>query len=155
MNHPGLTLTAALAALALLAAGCGDDGGGGTTAPTSTTAASTTSSASTTAATTTTEATTTTTSDAHPVWGISWASVWPREGSTATYRLALPDAPSTDLPATIEYGVAWDGGTWDRIVIGDPTPGEYGLAFYFDRSEPWVIRVWGVRATGPGMGSEG
>jgi hypothetical protein len=81
--------------------------------------------------------------------------VWPAEGATAVYRLELFNEPSVDLPATVSYGVEWDGGTWDRIQIGSAEPGEIGLAFYFDRSEPWVIRIWGLRANGPGMGPQG
>jgi len=51
--------------------------------------------------------------------------------------------------------VEWDGGTWDRIQIGSTEPGVYGLAFYFDRSEPWAIQIWGLRASDPGMGPAG
>ena len=147
-----------LAAVALLAAACGDDGGAATTAPeTTTTAAATTTSpaATTTQATTTTEATTTTASGAHPVWGIVWDSVWPAAGSTARYRLTPPGGAPVELDAMLSYGVEWDGGAWDRIQIGSTEPGEYGLTFYFDRSEPWAIEIWGLRANGPGMGPEG
>ncbi|MBM3695090.1 MAG: hypothetical protein FJW79_04045 [Actinobacteria bacterium] len=89
------------------------------------------------------------------MWGIPWSSLWPPEGATATYRLSVWNQEPLDLPATIEYGMEWQDGTWDRIQIGSSEPGELGLAFYFDRSEPWAIRVWGVRVTAPGLGENG
>lgn len=151
--------TVASLTVVMLAVACSDDGSA-TTAATTTTAAGTVTTAAvatttTTAPATTTTAATTTTSDLHPAWDLSWAGVWPAEGATATYRLELFNEPSIDLPATVSYGIEWDGGIWDRIQIGSTEPGEYGLAFYFDRSEPWVLRVWGLRANGPGMGPQG
>ena len=66
----------------------------------------------------------------------------------------MPNDPAVELPTVIQYGVEWDGSTWDRILFGDTEPGEHGLAFCFDRSEPWVIRTWGLRATGADMGPQ-
>jgi len=145
---------------------CGDDDGAGTTTPTTagatTTAATTTLAATTTTiAPTTTEAPTTTTStlpaDAHPVVGLSWAAVFPPEGATATYRVTTYNGVTLDLPASIETGVEWRGGTWDRLVLGTPEPGNEAIAVYFDRSEPWVFKVKGIETftaattTGPEM----
>jgi hypothetical protein len=59
---------------------------------------------------------------------------------------------TVDLPARIDYAVEWQGGTWDRITLGAVAPGEWGLALYFQRPEPWVLRTWGLEATGPGQG---
>ena len=62
-----------------------------------------------------------------------------------------------DLPATIEYGVEWRGGTYDRFVIGTPEPGNEAMAVYFDRSAPWTFAVKGdevftaANTTGPEM----
>lgn len=157
----GAAALALLALTALLAAACGDDDAGTSAAPTtaapSTTAVppTTTTQAPVTTQTTTTTQATTTTSDLHPAWQVSWAPVWPEEGSTAVYRLGLFNQTPVDLPAVIEYGVEWEEGTWDRILIGNTEPGQYGLAFYFDRSTPWMIDIWGLRATGPNMGPQG
>jgi len=144
------------AALVLLAAACGDDAATSTTAA-STTAAATTQATATTAVTTTTEATTTTTeattttTDEHPAWAVSWAALWPEDGATATYRVNLWGGGSLDLPARIEYGVEWQDGTWDRITIGTVAPGEWGVALYFARPEPWVLTIWGLEASAPGF----
>jgi hypothetical protein len=148
--------SAATAVLLLLlaATACGDDGGAvttsaATTAPaTSSTAASTT--ATTTTAVTTTTQATTTTSDVHPAWDVSWAALWPRDGATATYRVSLWGGGAVDLPARVDYGVDWQEGTWDRITLGTLESGEWGLALYFQRPEPWVLRIWGLEATMPG-----
>lgn len=153
-------IAAALVMLVALAAGCGDDDTVFTTAPASTTAASAATTQATTttttqATTTTAEATTTTASDLHPVWGVSWAAVWPADGDTASYRVRLWNGDTIDLPARVDYGVEWQGGTWDRITIGTTEPNEYGLALYFDRTEPWVIRIWGLQSTGPDSGPYG
>lgn len=149
------THSSLLAVLALLAltAGCGDDSGTGTTvAPTTTEAAATTAPATTaappaTAATTTTAAATTTLPiDAHPTMGLSWSAVWPADGAQATYRALTYDGETVDVPARIDYGIEWEGGTWDRLTVGEADFGGTGAAFYFDRSEPWVIRIWGVES---------
>jgi len=142
-------------ALAATLAACGDDDGATTTETystgvTTTTAAPTTTIAVTTtvtAATTVTEAPTTTATtlpaDAHPVLGLSWGAVFPPEGATATYRVTTYGGATLDLPATIEYGVEWRGGTWDRFVIGTPEPGNDAMVVYFDRSAPWGFAVKG------------
>ena len=52
-----------------------------------------------------------------------------------------------ELPAHFEYGVEWQGGTWDRLVIGTVEPGQDGAALYFARPEPWVLLLWGVEQT--------
>jgi hypothetical protein len=117
-----------------------------TTAPTTTTSPTTT----TTAATTTTPATTTTLPvDAHPVFGVSWASVFPEPGETAVYRVTLLDGTLADLPAVFEYGVDFRGATVDRLVVGTAEPGNEGWALYFDRSEPWVFTVFASEAFDP------
>ena len=98
------------------------------------------------AAPTTTVSTTTTTTlpaDAHPTVGLSWAAVFPPEGATATYRVTTYAGETLDLPATIEYGVEWRGGTYDRFVIGTPEPGNEAQVVYFDRSAPWGFAVKG------------
>jgi hypothetical protein len=142
-------------ALTAAAAACGDDDGATTTetystGATTTTAATTTTTAATTtsaATTTTTAAPTTTTTtlpaDAHPTFGLSWGEMFPPEGATATYRVTTYAGETLELPATIEYGVEWRGGTWDRVVIGTPEPGNDAMVVYFDRSAPWGFAVKG------------
>ena len=127
---------------------CGDDGGAGST--TAATAATTTTAAaptSTTAAATTT--TTTVPADLHPAWPVSWASLWPSDGSVAAYLAADEEGASLETSVGIEYGVYWEGDAWDRIYFGSPEPGSLGVSFYFQRPEPWVIRVGGVVTYGP------
>ena len=100
----------------------------------------------TTEAPTTTEVPTTTTTlpaDAHPTIGLSWAAMFPIDGATATYRVTTYGGETLDLPATIEYGVEWRGGTYDRFVIGTPEPGNEAQVVYFDRSAPWGFAVKG------------
>jgi len=143
-------------AVGMLAAACGDDDGGATTAAPTTTAATTTTAAptttaatTTTAAPTTTEAPTTTTTtttlpaDTHPAFPSSWSAGIPAEGATATYRVVTYGGTTLDLPATIERGVEWRGGTWDRFVIGTPEGGNDAAAIYMDLSEPWVVVLKG------------
>ncbi len=138
----------------LVLAGCGDDGGATTTETYSTGATTTSAATTTTAAPTTTAATTTTTAapttttttlpaDAHPTFGLSWGEMFPPDGATATYRVTTYAGETLELPATIEYGVEWRGGTWDRFVIGTPEPGNEALVVYFDRSAPWGFAVKG------------
>lgn len=129
-------------ALLLVLAACGGGEGGAddsttTLVPHVTTTAVGTTSASTTAAPTSTTAP----ADAHPVFGVSWASVFPDEGETATYRVTRFDGSTTDLPAAFEYGVDFRGVTVDRLVVGTAEPSNEGWALYFDRSEPWVFTV--------------
>jgi hypothetical protein len=138
-----------LAALTLLA-GCGCGAAGGTTAATTSTTAGTTA-GTTTGATTTIQATTTTLAttlpaDAHPIYGVSWAAVWPPDGAEATYHATDYNDETVEVPARIDYGVDWEGGTWDRITVGTADFGSTGAAFYFDRSQPWVLRIWGVES---------
>jgi hypothetical protein len=151
--RPALPVT--LLVLALLVAACGgnDEAGSSITPdPTSTLPTSTSAPVTSTEVTTTTEAPTTTTSDVHPEWEVSWAALWPPDGATATYRASLWGGGTVDLPARIDYGVDWQGGTWDRITIGDLAAGQWGLAMYFSRPEPWVLTVWGLETMGPGQG---
>jgi hypothetical protein len=143
-----------LAALTLLA-GCGGGAAGGTTAAATSTTAGTTA-GTTPGATATTQTTTTTTAttlpaDAHPVYGASWAAVWPPDGAEATYHALTYDNEWVEVPARIDYGVDWEGGTWDRITVGTADFGGTGAAFYFDRSQPWVLRIWGVESFFPDM----
>ncbi len=145
--------------VAVAAAGCGGGETGTSTTAAATTVASgattaplTTIFPTTTAAATTTTQATTTTSDVHPAWDVGWAAMWPADGATAAYRATLWGGGTVDLPARIDYGVEWQGGTWDRITLGTVAPGEWGLALYFSRPEPWVLRIWGLETTGPGQG---
>ncbi len=160
MRHSSPVLLVCAVLMAVATAGCGGGEGATSTTAASTTATSgatttTTTPATTTPATTTTTATTpptTTTSDVHPAWDVSWAALWPADGATAEYRASLWGGGTIDLPARIDYGVEWQGGTWDRITLGTVAPGEWGLALYFSRPEPWVLRIWGLETTGPGQG---
>ena len=86
----------------------------------------------------------------HPAWDVSWAALWPPDGATATYRVSLWGGGAVDLPARVDYGVDWQDGTWDRITLGTVEAGEWGLALYFQRPEPWVLRIWGLETTMPG-----
>ena len=141
---------AAAACLLLVVSACGDDSAGTTGVPAS--AASTSAPGDTTAATapTTTAATTTTApvetttaapADAHQSLGGSWAAVWPAAGEAAAYRVTKFDGTQEDVPAVVEYGVDFRGETFDRIVFGVAESGSEGLAVYFDRSEPWVLKL--------------
>ncbi len=154
MRRLGTMWVLVLASVAM-AAGCGDDDGATTTetystGATTTSAATTTVTTTTTVATTTTAAPTTTTTtlpaDAHPTLGLSWGDMFPPDGATATYRVTTYEGATLDLPATIEYGVEWRGGTWDRFVIGTPEPGNDAMAVYFDRSSPWGFGVKAAEA---------
>jgi len=131
-------------ALALGVAACGGDGGAATTTAVITT---TTATPSTTAATTTTTAPATTAvtvpADIHPAWGVSWAEIWPPNGSTALVRVEGPEG-FVEATVGLDYGVEWDGGVWDRIWLGSPEPEEFGVSFYGQRPEPWVVVVWGA-----------
>jgi len=145
-----LVLATALVLVLALGA-CGDDGAATTASVDVTTS---TAADQTTQEGTTTEAVATTTAlpaDAHPDWGVSWAEVWPAEGETAVYHLETHDQVFTDLSARMEYGVEWRGGTWDRLVMGTPEPGNDGMALYLERVEPWVIRVAGVEGFSASM----
>jgi len=144
-------LVCLLACLSLVAAACGDDDGGAatTSAPASTQApstapAETTAAPATTAPANTTTTTTTLPADTHAVFGISWADVWPADGSTAVYRTSQGDGTSEDLPAILEYGVDFRGETFDRLTIGIPGGGSDAMEVYFDRSEPWHIGIKAV-----------
>jgi hypothetical protein len=145
MRRLGIVLVFALGAMA---AGCGDDGGAATTETYSTGATTTSAATTVTPATTTTTTAPTTTAatlpdDAHPVIGLSWRDMFPPDGATATYRVTTYEGTTLDLPATLEYGVEWRGGTWDRFVIGTPEPGNEAQVVYFDRSSPWGLVVKG------------
>jgi hypothetical protein len=139
-----------LAALAVLAAACGGDGDAvSTTAAASTsTAASTTSTTTPAATTTTTVVTTTAPDDLHPAWPVSWAALWPADGSTATVRAATNEG-TIDAGIGIDYGLEWDGGEWDRIWLGSTEEGLLGVSFYLQRPQPWVITLWGAATHSP------
>ena len=127
-------------ALAALAAGCGGQAGGTTAAAgtTTTTTAGTTT-------TTTTTAPSPIPADTHSGFGVSWTAVWPPDGAEAIYRATRGDEQQ-DVAARIDYGVEWAGGTWDRLTIGTAVSGQTGMAWYFDRSTPWILRLAGADA---------
>jgi hypothetical protein len=129
-----------LLAAALLVAACGGDG-----EPAATTQPETTTITTTTAATTTT---TTAPEDQHPAWPVSWAALWPADGSTAGVRAVAAEG-TIDAAIGIDYGVEWDGGTWDRIWLGSTEEGLLGVSFYLQRPEPWVIVLWGAATHSP------
>ncbi len=141
----------AAGALALLLSACG--GGTGTADTAASTAAPSTapvSSSSSTEAVATTQAPTTTAAatstlapDAHPAFAVRWADVWPDETKSAVYRVDTFTGVELELPARMEYGVQFADGTYDRLVVGILEPGNDAMAIYFDRSEPWEIRVVG------------
>jgi hypothetical protein len=144
-----LRLSISTVAFLLVAAACGDATTTTTTQPVDTTAVATTlapiTTTTTTAAVTTTVAETTTTlaADAHPVFGVRWADVWPGPTESAAYDVTLFDGGHVELPGHMEYGVEFAGGTFDRLVVGTPEPGNHAMTIYFDRSVPWEIRVVG------------
>ncbi len=145
-----------LVALMAFAVACGDDDAGEaastsptTAAPTTTapTTAAPTTAAPTTAAPTTAAPTTTTTTvpiDAHPIFGLSWAAVWPADGATAVYRVYDWNGDPEDVPARFDVGVDFQGETFDRITIGDPEGGGNAMEVYLDRSTPWKVGVKAV-----------
>ena len=141
-----------LAAMAVCFAACGGEGEAGTTAPatTTTSAASTSTVALTTSTTAPAEATTTTIApdDQHPAWPVSWAALWPADGSTATVRAGTNEG-TVDAGIGIDYGLEWDAGTWDRIWLGGTEEGLLGVSFYLQRPEPWVITLWGAVTHSP------
>lgn len=148
---------AVLIALAVAgsAASCGGEETGATsTLPETTTGASTTAAATTApaASTTTTTAAPTTTApdDLHPAWPVSWTALWPADGSTASVRAAAPEG-AVDAGIGIDYGLEWDGGTWDRIWLGSTEEGLLGVSFYLQRPEPWVVTLWGAATHSPFM----
>jgi hypothetical protein len=126
--------------MALLLGSCGGDA----SAPASTTAA---------ASTTVPEATTTSADPAavHPILELVWGGLWPEDGATAVFDGETFMGDRVEVPASIAYGVDWDGGTWDRLTFGTVEPGRDGAAVYFDRSEPWRIRAWGWVASSPAL----
>jgi hypothetical protein len=145
--------------MAFCLAACGGEGEAGTIAPatTTTSAASTSTAAPTTSTTapaagtttsTTTTPTTTASDDRHPSWPVSWAALWPADGSTARVR-AVSSEGTVDAGIGIDYGLDWDGGTWDRIWLGSTEEGLLGVSFYLQRPEPWVITLWGAFTHSP------
>jgi len=123
-----------MAAIALLAAACGDDDAGSTTAPPTTGVPVATSEAS-----TTTVAPTST----EPASDMLVANR-PAEGKTATYEVETWGGLVMNVPAHVEYDVEWKGGTWTVLVIGTLEEGVDGLAIYLDFSEPGVPRLKGT-----------
>ena len=140
-----------LAAMAVWLTACGGDGGALTTVTAEPGSTSTVAATVTTVPATTTIATTTTTTgpeDGHPFWPVSWAALWPADGSTATVRAAT-DEGTIDAELGMDYGVEWDGATWDRVWLGSPEAGQLGVSFYLQRPEPWVIVLWGAETHAP------
>ena len=142
-----------MAAILLIVAACGDDDAATTTSadasPITTAAPATTAEATTvaptTAAPTTTEAPTTTQpADAHQVFGLSWADVWPADGAMAVYRITAWDGSQEDVSAMIEYDADFRGETFDRLTIGTADPGNNAMVVYLDRSEPWKVGIKAV-----------
>jgi len=133
-------------ALTMLAAGCADSDGGATTSPAPSTTVLITSTTTTTAATTATAEPTTLSPDLHPVIGWSWNAAWPGEGAEATYHVVWETGVEQDMTARVMYGVPWQGGTWDCLVVGTPELGGAGIAWYFARPEPWRLRLGGADA---------
>lgn len=155
-------------ALVLVISACGDDAGSTTEPTTPTTTATTIAATSSTAPATTTTttavpSTTTTTAaptttlpaDAHPFYGISWASIFPDPGARALYRVE-DFGLAGDFEAKVEYGVEFGGGVYDRWVFGDAEAGSTGIAIYFDFSEPWVVKYAGLEiyTTGSAAGPD-
>jgi len=148
-----MKLVSLAASLALVMTACGDDDTGttigstesvATTGAGSTTGAPTTMPATTAVTTTTAAPTTTQAADAHPIFGLSWATVWPADGATAVYRVTKWSGQEEDVPAVIEYGVDFRGETYDRLTIGTPEPDNAAMVVYFDRSEPWKVAIKAV-----------
>jgi hypothetical protein len=137
MSERSRALIGTVVLAVLVVAGCGGE------ASTTTTAAPTT----TAVPATTTMATTTLPGDLHPTLGVSWAALWPPETAIAEYQVEIMGGDLQTLPAHFEYGLDWQGGTWDRLVIGTVIPGQDGTALYFARPAPWVLRLWGVVST--------
>lgn len=134
-----------LAAVVLWITACG----GGDETATSTLPETTTGTTTTTVVTTTTTAPPTTVpDDLHPAWPVSWSALWPADGSTATVRAESPEGP-IDAAIGIDYGLDWDGGTWDRIWLGGTEEGLLGVSFYLQRPEPWVVALWGAVTHSP------
>lgn len=79
---------------------------------------------------------------------MSWAALWPADGSTATVRAATNEG-TVDAGIGIDYGLEWDGGAWDRIWLGSTEEGLLGVSFYLQRSQPWVITLWGAATHSP------
>jgi hypothetical protein len=74
--------------------------------------------------------------------------LWPADGSTARVR-AVSSEGTVDAGIGIDYGLDWDGGTWDRIWLGSTEEGLLGVSFYLQRPEPWVITLWGAFTHSP------
>lgn len=87
---------------------------------------------------------------AHPHWaGVTWESFWPADGEVARYRVHTEDGQDLDLDARIQDGFTRWGGHWTRLVVGVPDVGQVGLALYFDRRQPWVLKLKGMELYGP------
>ena len=84
----------------------------------------------------------------HPAWPIPWEPMWKgAEAKGAFYRVQIMGSDWMELQAHFDLGVEWRGETWDRLVLGTVEPGQDGVAMYFSRPEPWVLRLWGVAQT--------
>jgi hypothetical protein len=82
----------------------------------------------------------------HPHWtGAGWDDFLPLPGETAVYTVTTFGQEEKDLNAFLERDVSFEGGTWDRIVVGSLVPGEDGSAIYLDLSTPWSVRVKGIQ----------
>ncbi|MBU1226225.1 MAG: hypothetical protein KJ698_03290 [Actinobacteria bacterium] len=154
-----IRMLALVAAVALMVAACGDDDAGepatssSSTATTEQTTPASSTAAPTTVAETTTAAPTTTTTtaplDAHPIFGLSWAAVWPADGATAVYRIHDWSGAEEDVPARFDVGVDFRGETFDRITIGTAGGGSNAMEVYLDRSIPWMVGIKAVVTYGP------
>ncbi len=82
--------------------------------------------------------------DIHPHWQVGWQDFFPDENESAVYRSTPYGGEAEDLQTHLEYDVEYEGGTWTRIVIGEPEPDHTGVAIYINETAPWVVEVKGV-----------
>ena len=83
--------------------------------------------------------------NAHPYWsGADWDNFLPSADESAVYHVTTFDSEEMDLTAHLVEGVAWRGGTWTQIVVGELEAGKDGMAIYVDLSTPWLARAKGV-----------
>lgn len=81
----------------------------------------------------------------HPYWeNVDWDSFFPGPEMSAVYHVTTFGQDEKDLTAHVVYDVEWKGGTWTQLVVGVLEPGNDGMAIYFDKTEPWVIKAKGV-----------
>lgn len=81
----------------------------------------------------------------HDYWAdVDWDTFFPDPSKSAVYHVTTFSQVEKDLTARLVENVEWMGGMWTQIVVGELTAGNDGMAIYFDRSEPWVIKAKGV-----------